>query len=202
MKLNCSNDLAGSDLGKAIVCSSLPVRGYTKNKKETRNHKFRFFVIRCYESTRNQPVTDRNSVRSWFAIMSPTTDAFLHRGAKPLLLGIHFHCSARWYREYRVKFESSRQLLSHDHTPGSYHLLIAICITNKYLYSILRPSTIYAVGNAWNLLDSRFHSLSVQLSRDENVTLYSKVWFTWFTCIGMIDGDSIRYTITLGTVYI
>lgn len=64
MKLNCSNDLAGSDLGKAIVCSSLPVRGYTKNKKETRNHKFRFFVIRCYESTRNQPVTDRNSVRS------------------------------------------------------------------------------------------------------------------------------------------
>lgn len=136
MKLNCSNDLAGSDLGKAIVRSSLPVRGYTKNKKETRNHKFRFFVIRCYESTRNQPVTDRNSMRSWFAIMSPTTDAFLHRGAKPLLLGIHFHCSARWYREYRVQFESSRQLLSHDHTPGSYLLLTAICITNKYNISI------------------------------------------------------------------
>ena len=75
-------------------------------------------------------------MRSWFAIMSPTTDAFLHRGAKPLLLGIHFHCSARWYREYRVQFESSRQLLSHDHTPGSYLLLIAICITNKYNISI------------------------------------------------------------------
>lgn len=85
------------------------------------------FVVTSPLGTSKSPHrTGSNSARSWFAIMSPRADAFLRRDAKLLLLGIHFHCSARWYRAYRVRFDSSETLLSHDHTldaPSSWKTL-------------------------------------------------------------------------------